>query len=438
MVRGTASFRVEVFPAFNYALDPHITEIVADPDSPKGIKKVIFKSGQMTLDLRAVTKVTDVQAFFEDSFQDHDSKEPVEHPTLTYTLEEKGYLGPGVVADFTLSEGQEISFILREPPNLQQVQEASQIKSRVGSPLPWNQRRPPASRKKPRRQPTQAPKQDFKDKVWMPQPQIGAFKLDLAQDPPQIICQTPSPDLRRIKSTNALSDLPSSRTMCPSDYEGAALFASTPSSFLPFLRNELPSRPSYSALPTLDPRLTADVIDQLQEATLAFWYTWISRMKYKGRWREAVSRSALALKLLTYEPTGAVVASPTFSLPEFIGGPRNWDYRFTWIRDSAFTIYAFIRLGFTDEANAYMAFIEDRMEEAGEGGLQIMYTIHGDRELPEMELWHLEGYRGSRPVRVGNGAADHLQLDIYGELMDAVYLFNKYGMERHKILGANH
>jgi GH15 family glucan-1,4-alpha-glucosidase len=163
--------------------------------------------------------------------------------------------------------------------------------------------------------------------------------------------------------------------------------------------------------------------------TVDYWRRWLSRCKYTGRWREIVHRSALALKLLTFEPTGAIVAAPTTSLPEGIGGERNWDYRFTWIRDSAFTIYAFMRLGFTDEAERFMHFLTSICTEdtAGESPLQIMYGIDGRKELTEDTLDHFEGYMGSKPVRVGNAAYRQLQLDIYGELMDAAYLFNKYG-----------
>jgi GH15 family glucan-1,4-alpha-glucosidase len=168
----------------------------------------------------------------------------------------------------------------------------------------------------------------------------------------------------------------------------------------------------------------------LFEGTVAHWRNWLGRSRYTGRWRETVQRSALTLKLLTYEPTGALVAAPTTSLPERLGGERNWDYRYTWIRDAAFSLYALLRLGFTDEAAAFMdwlthRFRDERPKEAGP--LQIMYGIDGRAELPEEVLDHFEGYRGSRPVRVGNNAATQLQLDIYGELIDSVYLYNKYG-----------
>ena len=168
--------------------------------------------------------------------------------------------------------------------------------------------------------------------------------------------------------------------------------------------------------------------DELFEGTVEFWRRWLAKCTYKGRWREMVERSALALKLLTFEPTGAIVAAPTCGLPEELGGERNWDYRYTWIRDAAFTLYGLLRIGFADEAASFMKWIEARCHELNpDGSLQIMYGIDGRHDLTEETLDHLEGYRGSRPVRIGNGAYNQLQLDIYGELMDAVYLYNKYG-----------
>ncbi len=166
------------------------------------------------------------------------------------------------------------------------------------------------------------------------------------------------------------------------------------------------------------------------EETVEYWRRWLSQSRYQGRWREMLNRSALTLKLMTYRPTGAIVAAPTTSLPEQIGGARNWDYRYTWIRDAAFSLYALLRMGFTEEASAFMDWLTERFREtrpAEAGPLQLMYGIDGRSELTEEELLHLEGYRGSAPVRIGNGAADQLQLDIYGELMDSVYLSNKYG-----------
>jgi GH15 family glucan-1,4-alpha-glucosidase len=177
-----------------------------------------------------------------------------------------------------------------------------------------------------------------------------------------------------------------------------------------------------------EPVLDVELEQRLFERTVAFWHNWLTKCTYRGRWREMVHRSALALKLLTFEPTGAIVASPTCSLPETIKGPRNWDYRYTWIRDAAFSLYGLLRIGFTEEAGAFMRWLEARCHEREpDGGLQIVYGIHGEHRLQEFSVDHLDGYRGSRPVRVGNAAADQLQLDIYGELMDSVYLYNKYG-----------
>jgi GH15 family glucan-1,4-alpha-glucosidase len=169
--------------------------------------------------------------------------------------------------------------------------------------------------------------------------------------------------------------------------------------------------------------------DQLLTETVRFWRNWLTHCKYDGRWREMVTRSALMLKLLTYRPTGAVVAAATCSLPEEIGGQRNWDYRYTWVRDAAFSVYALMRLGYTEEAGAFTRFMQSCTidEERVNGPLNVLYGIDGRHEVPESTLDHLDGYRGSKPVRIGNSAAHHLQLDIYGELMDSVYLYDKYG-----------
>jgi GH15 family glucan-1,4-alpha-glucosidase len=169
------------------------------------------------------------------------------------------------------------------------------------------------------------------------------------------------------------------------------------------------------------------VVDSFK-STLNYWRNWIGHCRYLGRWREMVNRSALTLKLLVCDPFGSLVAAPTFGLPEVIGGERNWDYRYTWIRDASFTIYALMRLGYTEEAGAFNHWIEQRCHELNpDGSLQIMYGVDGRHELPEATLSHLSGYRGSQPVRIGNGAWNQLQLDIHGELMDSVYLYDKWG-----------
>ena len=179
-----------------------------------------------------------------------------------------------------------------------------------------------------------------------------------------------------------------------------------------------------------DPFLLVGNIDQLLEDTENYWQEWISRCTYDGRWSDMVYRSALTLKLLTFQPTGAIVASPTMGLPEQIGGVRNWDYRYTWIRDASFTVYALMRIGFTQEAERFMEWITARLESMDirlESPISLMYRLDGSRELTEISLAHLKGYKDSRPVRVGNEASKQLQLDIFGELMDSLYLFNKYG-----------
>ncbi|MFA5981022.1 MAG: glycoside hydrolase family 15 protein [Pseudomonas sp.] len=178
-----------------------------------------------------------------------------------------------------------------------------------------------------------------------------------------------------------------------------------------------------------DPRVDSSCTDLALTHTVAFWRGWIAQSNYRGRWREMVNRSALALKLLTSRKHGAIIAAATFGLPESPGGERNWDYRYTWIRDASFTVYAFMRLGFVDEANHYMRWLRGRVSDCSDQPVKIniLYGIDGRQQLPETQLTHLRGHGGATPVRIGNEAFDQVQLDIYGELMDAIYLVNKYG-----------
>lgn len=169
-------------------------------------------------------------------------------------------------------------------------------------------------------------------------------------------------------------------------------------------------------------------VEKSQFDTIHYWRNWISHSQYKGRWLEEVNRSALLLKLMTAKKYGSLVASATFGLPEQVGGDKNWDYRYTWIRDAAFSLYALIRLGFTKEAGEFMGWMENICPDIRKPGeLGLMYSIKGVKRLEEFELDHFEGYKKSRPVRVGNAAYEQLQLDIYGELIDSIYLYNKYG-----------
>ncbi|TWD80051.1 GH15 family glucan-1,4-alpha-glucosidase [Kribbella amoyensis] len=176
---------------------------------------------------------------------------------------------------------------------------------------------------------------------------------------------------------------------------------------------------------------TATELTVLAEDTARYWREWLATSRYRGRWREMVNRSAITLKLMTYAPSGALVAAPTTGLPEQVGGERNWDYRYTWIRDASMSVHALLGLGFTDEAAAFLRWISGRAaEQVGKtsGPLKIMYRIDGSSDLDEDVLDHLNGYAGSRPVRVGNGAADQLQLDIYGEMLDAVWAADQHGL----------
>jgi GH15 family glucan-1,4-alpha-glucosidase len=176
--------------------------------------------------------------------------------------------------------------------------------------------------------------------------------------------------------------------------------------------------------PSAKPNYISDAFKE----TMNYWLDWVSRSKYRGRWREMVNRSALVLKLLTSRENGSIVAAPTFSLPEKVGGQRNWDYRYTWIRDASFTLYALMRLGYTEEAQSFMLWMEQRCRELRPGHpLQLMYRLDGSRHLPEKILKNFEGYQKSRPVRIGNAASKQLQLDIYGELMDSIYIYDRHG-----------
>jgi GH15 family glucan-1,4-alpha-glucosidase len=178
-------------------------------------------------------------------------------------------------------------------------------------------------------------------------------------------------------------------------------------------------------------RIPPAELEQLAGDTAAFWRGWVGQSTYRGRWREMVARSAMTLKLMTYAPSGALVAAPTAGLPELTGGERNWDYRFTWVRDASFSVHALLGLGYVEEAAGFGRWLRDRVEESKDQDahpLKIMYRVDGSSDLHEETLDHFEGWRGSRPVRIGNGAADQLQLDIYGEAMDAIHNADSRGL----------
>ena len=164
------------------------------------------------------------------------------------------------------------------------------------------------------------------------------------------------------------------------------------------------------------------------EDTVEYWEDWASNCTLDGRWRDAVIRSLLTLKALTYAPTGGIVAAATTSLPEELGGVRNWDYRYCWLRDATLTLLAFLRAGYLDEARAWRDWLL-RAIAGSPTDVQVMYGVAGERRLTEVELPWLAGYEGSRPVRIGNGASDQLQLDVYGEVVDALHLARAKGLE---------
>jgi GH15 family glucan-1,4-alpha-glucosidase len=170
---------------------------------------------------------------------------------------------------------------------------------------------------------------------------------------------------------------------------------------------------------------------QMFDDTVAFWRAWLAQSTYTGRWREILQRSAITLKLMTYAPTGGLVAAPTAGLPEQVGGERNWDYRYTWVRDASFSVYALMGMGFTEEAVQFSAWLGNRvLERHGAPGnpLNIMYSIDGVADLPEVNLEGWSGYRGSLPIRIGNAAAEQLQLDIYGEAIDSLFYADAHGL----------
>ena len=207
------------------------------------------------------------------------------------------------------------------------------------------------------------------------------------------------------------------------DRATVAEFAVAPDQRVPFVLSWLPST---GGLPG-----PVDALGLL-EATEAWWRAWSARCTYRGEWHDAVSRSCATLKALTYGPTGGIVAALTTSLPERLGGVRNWDYRYVWLRDATLTLHALLATGYLDEARAWRDWLV-RAVAGDPAQLQVMYGVKGERRLPELELDWLSGYEGSRPVRVGNAAVDQLQLDVFGEVMDALYLACLSGcdLDRH-------
>ena len=180
---------------------------------------------------------------------------------------------------------------------------------------------------------------------------------------------------------------------------------------------------SYSSQsPAVLPELETTGWNRLQR-TIRYWEKWISSCRYSGLYEDQVRRSALTLKLLAHAPSGAIVAAPTASLPEKLGGVRNWDYRYCWLRDASFTTRALVKLGLEEETHAYMSWILHATQ-LTRPKLQIMYSVYGHASMEEMELDWLEGYKHSKPVRVGNGAEKQFQLDVYGEVLDAAYTYS--------------
>lgn len=441
-VRGTLPMQMQCAPAFNYGRDAHVTTLIDDESIPNDDevaaleqkrlkrkvysqvlegefgyhlrsdsssassddegsndlhalsldkdqtplpciphKKALFESPSLNMDLRYVTHT---EAVIEHGANDEDVLPDIELTLLD--LSKKGHKGMGVQSEFELKEGQGVTFIYRMVP---------------GSPTPSN-----AAKNKPQ-------------------------TSDGATQAPSTPADEVSPQVEVRKATVGLASQSSASQPGISVDLNVSMDRDSDGSFAAGMaagKKVAERGAKIGKRPADDPWLSKELISNLLHTTNRYWYDWVRKSTYTGSWKESVLRSALALKLLIFEPTGAVVASPTFSLPEYIGGVRNWDYRYSWIRDSSFTLYALIRLGFVEEANAYLEFIFARIRDKNpDGSIQIMYTIHGEKDMEEIELSHLDGHKGSRPVRIGNGAADHVQLDIYGELMDCIYLGQKFG-----------
>jgi GH15 family glucan-1,4-alpha-glucosidase len=247
-----------------------------------------------------------------------------------------------------------------------------------------------------------------------------AARFDYARTMPQVIVEGGAARVRwdeGLMTLRLTSDMPLERD----GEDVVSTFTLLPGQSAAFVLEDLVDGESEPIIHTSD-------ISTWFKETVNYWREWMGKSTYKGRWRDAVNRSALVLKLLQSHESGSLVAAPTFGLPECVGGERNWDYRYTWVRDASFTLYSLIRLGMTGETKAFIDWLKRRAAETPEPGrLQTIYGIDGRTEIEEQTLPNLEGYRGSKPVRVGNEAYKQLQLDIYGELMDAMYLYDKYG-----------
>jgi len=232
------------------------------------------------------------------------------------------------------------------------------------------------------------------------------------------------PWVRRIEGTLVAVAGPDAVLLrTPIEHEGRDLrtyseFSVAEGARVPFVLRSFPSNE-----PPPNPIQAEDAL----AATIGFWEDWASRCTYEGRWHDAVHRSLLTLKALTFAPTGGIVAAPTTSLPEWIGGVRNWDYRYCWLRDATLTLLALVRGGYVEEAGAWRDWLL-RAIAGSPDDLQIMYGVAGERRLTEIELPWLDGYEGSRPVRIGNGASGQRQLDVYGEVVDALYQARRQGL----------